>query len=136
MTDKKLAPATLTTIYRNLAMILRSAVSDRILAQRPCYKIKLRNIPPKTLQAFTPEEVGRLLDYYAVLASAFATGMRQGEVLGLSLPHLRLLARGLSVEQQARVTPGIGLKLTSELETKSNRRVLPLPKVTMTPQLR
>lgn len=62
LTDKKLAPATLTTVYRILAMILRSAVYDRILAESPCYKIKIPRIPPKTLQAFTPVEVWRLLD--------------------------------------------------------------------------
>ena len=137
LTDKKLAPATLTTVYRILAMILRSAVYDRVLAESPCYKIKLPSIPPKTLQAFTPEEVGRLLDTaidrdYAVLALGVATGMRQGEVLGLRLPHLRLLARELSVEQQARFTPGIGLGITSELKTKSSRRVLPLPDFAVT----
>jgi integrase len=132
LSEKNLAPATLTTIYRILAMILRSAVYDRILAESPCYKIKLPSVGPKTLQAFSPEEVGRLLDTaqdrdYAILALGVATGMRQGEVLGLRLPHLRLLARELSVEQQARVTPGIGLEITTELKTKSSRRVLPLP---------
>jgi integrase len=137
LTDKKLAPATLTTVYRILAMILRSAVYDRILAESPCYKIKLPSIPPKTLQALAPDEVGRLLDTaidrdYAVLALGVATGMRQGEVLGLRLPHLRLLARELSVEQQARFTPGIGLEITSELKTKSSRRILPLPDFAVT----
>lgn len=129
---KKLAPATLTTVYRILAMILRSAVYDRVLAESPCYRIKLPSRPPKTLQAFTPDEVGRLLDTaidrnYSVLALGVATGMRQGEVLGLRLPHLRLLARELSVEQQCRITPGVGIEITSELKTKSSRRVLPLP---------
>ena len=62
-----------------------------------------------------------------MLALGVGTGMRQGEVLGLTLPHLRLLARELSVEQQCRVVPGGPPEITDELKTESSRRVLPLP---------
>lgn len=132
LTHKQLATATVVTIYRILAMILRSAVHDRLLAASPCYKIKLPGMPPRQLQALTAEQVGALLEHtpprdYAVLALAVGTGMRQGEVLGLTLPHLRLLARELSVEQQCRVVPGGPPEITSELKTAASRRLLPLP---------
>jgi hypothetical protein len=40
LTRTHLATATVVTIYRILAMILRSAVHDRLLAGSPCYKTK------------------------------------------------------------------------------------------------
>jgi integrase len=131
LTHKQLATATVVTIYRILAMILRSAVHDRLLVASPCYKTKLPGIPTRRLQAFTADEVGALLDHtpsrdYAVLALGVGTGMRQGEVLGLTMPHLRLLARELSVEQQCRVVPGGPPEITPELKTAASRRVLPL----------
>jgi integrase len=137
LTRKQLATATVVTIYRVLAMILRSAVHDRLLAASPCYKIKLPGMPPRRLQALTAEQVGALLEQapprdYAVLALGVGTGMRQGEVLGLTLPHLRLLARELSVEQQCRVVPGGPPEITAELKTAASRRVLPLPRFVVT----
>lgn len=99
LTHKQLATATVVTIYRILAMILRCAVHDRLLVASPGYKIKLPGTPPRRLQAFTADEVGALLEHapprdYAVLA--LGVRMRQGEVLSLTMPHLRLLARELS----------------------------------------
>ena len=131
LTHKRLATATVVTIYRILAMILRSAVHDRLLAASPCYKIELPGMPPRRLQALLPSSRraarARPPRGYAVLALAVGTGMRQGEVLGLTLPHLRLLARELSVEQQCRVVPGGPPEITSQLKTAASRRVLPLP---------
>lgn len=132
LTQKQLATATVVTIYRILAMILRSAVHDRLLVASPCYKIKLPGMPPARLQALTAEQVGDLLEHatqrdYAVLALGVGTGMRQGEALGLTLPHLRLLARELSVEKQCRIVAGGPPEITDELKTASSRRVLPLP---------
>jgi integrase len=137
LTHKQLATATVVTIYRVLAMILRSAVHDRLLAASPCYKIKLPGMPPRRLQALTAEQVGDLLEHapprdYAALALGVGTGMRQGEVLALTLPHLRLLARELSVEQQCRGVPGGPPEITAELKTAASRRVLPLPQFVVT----
>lgn len=130
--QNKLASATLLTIYRILAMVLRPAVHDRLLAASPHYKIKLPAGPPRRLQALTAEQVRDLLEHaserdYAVLAPGGGTGMRQGEVLGLTVPHLRRLARELLVEQQCRVVPGGPPEITDELKSASSRRVLPLP---------
>ncbi len=63
LTHKQLATATVVTIYRILAMILRSAVHDGLFVASPCYKIKLPGMPPRRLQAFTADEVGALLGH-------------------------------------------------------------------------
>ena len=137
LTKKQLATATVVTIYRVLAMILRSAVYDRLLAASPatrsscreCRHVGCKRSPPSRSvpcsstcrHATTPSS-----------RSASAPGMRQGEVLGLTLPHLRLLARELSVEQQCRVVPGGPKEITPELKTQASRRVLPLPQFVVT----
>jgi hypothetical protein len=54
LTRKQLATATVVTIYRVLAMILRSAVHDRLLAASPCYKIKLPGMPRSSCRGCRP----------------------------------------------------------------------------------
>ncbi len=56
LNHKQLATATVVTIYRILAMILRSAVHDRLLVASPCHKIRLPSMPPRRLQVFTADE--------------------------------------------------------------------------------
>jgi integrase len=99
LVDKGLAASTVKHCYNVLSMILRSACYDQVLHASPCYKIKLPEIPGRTLPLLTPEQVHGLLSAApdcdrAVLATAVGTGMRQGE-------HLNLLRRELAVEQQA-----------------------------------
>lgn len=88
LVDRGLAPTTVRSIYNVLAMVLRSAVYDRLLAVSPCYRIKVPASTRSTLQVFTPEQVHQLLEAAwdcdrAVLATAVGTGLRQGDTLGL-----------------------------------------------------
>jgi integrase len=130
--SKDLAPRTVRQVYAVLAMMLRSAVYDRLLVNTPCYKINLPSLPPANLALLSPDQVNALLrtarpDHHAVLALAVATGMRQGELLGVRLPAVNFLRRELSVETQAK-TPGRGAPIVTErLKTPASRRLLPLP---------
>lgn len=132
LTAKGLAPSTVEAIYNLLAMILRSATYDRLLATSPCFRIKLPPRPPRRLAAFTPDEVRLLLEevrpaYRAVLATAVGTGMRQGELLGLRVSRVNFLRRELAVEEQC-LTPTRGAPyLTTRLKTPASRRRVPLP---------
>jgi integrase len=130
--NKGLGPRTVRQIYALLAMMLRSAVYDRLLPNTPCYKINLPAIPPSRLAILTPEQVNGLLheakpEHLAVLALAVGTGMRQGELLGVRLRAVNFLRRELWVEAQAK-TPGRGAPvITEKLKTPASRRLLPLP---------
>jgi integrase len=132
LVEKGLAPSTVRHCYLIVAMLMRSACYDRLLNASPCYKIKLPPVSGRTLAVLTPEQVHQLLAATpdcdrAVLATAVGTGMRQGETLGLRLPHLNLLRRQLAVEEQA-MTPHGGLPyITTDLKTPASRRVIPLP---------
>lgn len=130
---KGLAPRTVRHIYALLAMLLRSAVYDRLLTTTPCYKISLPAIPPSKLSILTPEQVTALLyearpDHHAVLALGVGTGMRQGELLGVRLRAVNFLRRELWVEAQAKTPAGGGAPVISDrLKTPASRRLLPLP---------
>jgi integrase len=130
---KGLAPATVRGIYNQLRTICRSAVHDRVLTASPCFKIPLPPLPPKKLAFLTPEQVEALLSHavgahYAILATGVGTGLRQGELLGLTVDNLDLDAGLLTVAQQL-ITPAKGgaPRLTPELKTPAAYRVLPLP---------
>lgn len=106
LVEKGLAASTVKHCYNVVAMIMRSACYDQVLNASPCYKIKLPEIPGRTLPVFTPQQVRELLeaapDYdRGVLATAVGTGMRQGETLGVRMLHLNMLKRELAVEEQA-----------------------------------
>jgi len=137
LSAKGLAPTTVESTYTVLAMVLRAATYDRLIAASPCFKIKLPPIPARGLTVFTPDEIGTILgtaklQHRAVLATAIGTGMRQGELLGLRLASVNLLRRELAVEQQCLTPAGAGMPyLTDTLKTAASRRVIPLPRFTV-----
>lgn len=103
---KGLAPATVRGIYNQLRTIFRSVVHDRVLVASPCYKITLPTLPSKKLAFLSPGQVEDLLAHatardYAVLATAVGTGLRQGELLGLTLEALDLDRGELTVQRGA-----------------------------------
>jgi integrase len=137
LSAKGLAPTTVESTYTVLAMVLRSATYDRLIPASPCFKIKLPLIPARGLTVFTPDQITGLLaaakpQHRAVLACAIGTGMPQGELVGLQLPHVNLLRGELAVETQCLTPAGGGMPyLTDGLKTMASRRVLPLPRFTV-----
>ena len=130
---KGLSPATVRGIYNQLRTIFRSAVHDRVLVASPCYKINLPKPPPKKLAFLSPAQVEALLGAatvrdYPILATAVGTGLRQGELLGLTVDALDLDRGHLTVERQLATPPRAGMpQLTAELKTPAAHRVVPLP---------
>jgi integrase len=131
--EKNLKPATVRGIYNQLRTICRSAVHDRQLVASPCYKISMPKVPPKKLAFFTPDQVDALLANatardYAVLATAVGTGLRQGELLGLTRAAVDLDRAELTVALQMMTPVTKGMPhLTGDLKTAAAYRVLPLP---------
>lgn len=84
------APATAHARYHTLAIVLRAAVTDRVLVRTPAVKIQLPELPANhTLTPISTETVLALADaieprYRALVIVAAGTGMRRGELLGLT----------------------------------------------------
>ena len=57
LVDKGLAASTVKHCYDVLSMIMRSACYDQVLHTSLCYKIKLPEIPGRTLPLLTPDQV-------------------------------------------------------------------------------
>jgi len=130
---KALAPATVGTLHSILSSIFKAALRDRRIMANPCEGTKLPQVeraqvvPPTTAQVEVlrqamPEELRALVTFTA------GTGMRQGEVLGLTVDRLDMLRRTVTVDRQLVTRPG---KVTEfgPPKTKASNRTIPLPQV-------
>jgi len=127
----KLAPGTVEVVYRYFAAILRAAVEDRIIAVSPCRGIRLPKIEKIRVEPLETDEVVALADavddrYRALVVLAAGTGMRQGEVFGLTLPRLDLLRRVVKVQQQLITIQG-RVPYLGPPKTEASVRTIPLP---------
>lgn len=141
--SKKLSPSTVEVVYGRVVSVFRAAVRDRIVVASPCVDVKLPRSSgrldnvmstPQVLalaDAFTPDHLrkrnvhGR---YRALVLVGAGTGLRPGELFGLTLSAVNFLRRTLSVERQiVRVTGGV--ELTDMLKTDKSRRTVPLAQV-------
>ena len=128
-----LAPGTVEVIYRYLAAVFRAAVEDRVIATSPCRGVKLPRAEKIRLEPLTTDQVLALVDamddrYAAMVVTAAGTGLRQGEVFGLTVPRLDLLRRQLRVEQQLISLQGRPPFLAPP-KTAASTRTVPLPDV-------
>jgi integrase len=130
-----LAPATVGLVYNVVATVFRAAVRDRKLAETPCIGIRLPEVEKPRVAPLTTAQVDALADAMpaelrALVVVAAGTGMRQGEILGLTRDRLRLLGRNpeVVVDRQL-VTQAGGLTSFGPTKTRASNRTIPLPRV-------
>ncbi|HXN60017.1 MAG TPA: tyrosine-type recombinase/integrase [Acidimicrobiales bacterium] len=132
MTDK-LAPATVELVYRYVVAIFRAAVADKVIAENPCVAIKLPRIEQGRVVPLETDKVLGLIAaieprYRAAMVLAAGTGLRQGEVFGLTVDRVDFLRRSLTVDRQLVLAKGQGPVLAPP-KTKASYRDVPLPQV-------
>lgn len=96
-------------MHQKLSQIMNQAVNDELIAKNPCAPISIPRPKPKERRSLSVGEAQRLnavllglpvsAPRCAVLL-ALHTGMRRGEVLGLTWQHVHLGKRKLYVAQQ------------------------------------
>jgi integrase len=118
--DKGLAPGTVANCLSILRRVVRVALRDRVLKQPPpafqqrgksivgianevfrSHGISARKNPPRRRSPWTSEEAERLLELaethepsiFEVCATAYYTGARKGEILGLRRDRINLVDR-------------------------------------------
>lgn len=121
----EVATTTLHTAFAVLRIILNAAVDDELIVANPCTRVKLPKIEHRDVVIFEADQVLALADsiqprYRLAVILAAGSGLRQGEVLGLTKKRVEFLRRRLLVRQQMQNGALV------EVKTDSGRRVVPL----------
>ena len=128
-----LSPATVSVIYRHLSAVFKAAVGDRRIATSPCAGISVPKPKKPKIVPVSTDAVQRLAAvisprYSAAVVLAAGTGLRQGEVFGLTVDRIDFLRRSLTVDRQLVLLVGRPPQFGPP-KTDSSVRVIPLPKV-------
>jgi len=129
-----LAPATVEVVHAYLSAILNAAVADGVIARNHA---SLLALPRKANKQILPPSTDQVLALIATVPERYrglvvftaGTGLRQGEVFGVTVPRLDLLRRNVEVCQQVTLLAGSPPKLTPMLKTDASYRTVPLPQV-------
>lgn len=127
-----LAPSTIAVVYGRVAAVLRAAVRDRIISISPCIDIRLpKAAAAAALDVLTTDQVQALAAsvpgrYAAVILTGAGTGLRPGELFGLTLDQIDFLHRTVRVTQQLVRVRGEGVRV-GPLKTQGSYRDVPLP---------
>jgi integrase len=129
-----LSPRSVEQTYHYFRSAMRAAVADRMIPVSPCVGIKLPKPEPLPVNPLTVEQVETIADavperYRAAVVLAAATGLRQGEVFGLTIDRVDFLRRTLVVDQQ--LVTATGSVALGPLKTRASYRTIPLPDVAL-----
>lgn len=131
-TSDDLAPATVELVYRYVVAIFRAAVADRLIARTPCVGVRLPKVERAPIVPLAVETVKALIDaiddrYRATVVLAASTGLRQGEIFGLTGDRVDFLRRTLTVDRQLALSKGQG-PILAPPKTAASYRTVPLPR--------
>lgn len=127
------APSTVEVTYSYVSTVFKAAVASRRIAATPCVGIKLPEKVATKVVPLTVDEVFAIADemperYRAMVILAAGTGMRQGEVFGLTLDRVKFLERKVIVDRQLRDVVD-GKPVFGPPKTPTSDREIPLPSV-------
>lgn len=116
-------------IYEVAARVFDAAVEDRIISASPCRRITLPKGDGDEVVPPTVEEVAALrsaLDprWQAIVVALAGSGLRIGELLGLSVSDVDFLRRTIRVERQRLQTGEL-----ATVKSKTSRRTVPVGQV-------
>lgn len=128
---EKLAPATVEVVYGRVVAVFRSAVRDRIITSTPCVDVALPSKPPASmLEVLSGDQVAAMAAavptrYRALIIAGADTGLRPGELFGLTVDRVDFLRRVIRVDRQLVRARGQGVAL-GPLKTQASYRTVPL----------
>ena len=130
---KPLAPATVGVIHGVVSGIFRSAIRDRRIMANPCEGTRLPRVERRRIMPLTTAQVETLREHLpddlkALVTFAAGTGMRQGEIFGLTRNRLRLLGTNPVVVVDRQLLTRLN-RVTEfgPLKTRASYRTIPLP---------
>lgn len=122
-----LAPATVKLTYVYTVAIFKAAVADRLIPVSPCFDMKLPEITDEAVIPLTVEQVRHIAEtisprYQGMVWLAAATGMRGGELRGLTVDRLTLTDT-LSIRVDRQLTNHRPLTLAKPKTPSSTRTI-------------
>jgi len=124
----ELAPSTVEVIYGRVVAVFRAAVRDRIVTTSPCVDIRKPAKPPASmLEVLSRDQVFALAEamperYRALVLAGAGTGLRPGELFGLTVDRVDFLRRSVRVDRQLARVRGKGVALAPPKTPASYRR--------------
>ncbi|MEE8602209.1 tyrosine-type recombinase/integrase [Euzebya tangerina] len=134
--SEQLAPSTVAVIHGITFSIFKSAVRDQKIRSNPCDGTRLPEVVKKPVEPLTVAQVEAVRDampehYRAAVTLAATTGLRIGEVFGLTMDRLDLGPDPvLTVDRQLAKVAGEPPFLGPP-KRKASRREIPLPRTTV-----
>lgn len=125
---KKYSRSTVASLHR----VIKAALNRAPIKQNPAKLVNPPKIPKPKMRVWSEDEVTQFLEVaksnrlYIAFLLALTTGMRRGEILGLSWENIDFKNRTIYVEQSLTMLGEI-----QELKSDSARRPISLPKTTV-----
>lgn len=131
LTAGKPGPSTVAKAYRLLHAILATAAADELIVKNPCVIDGAAVERAAERQVITVAQVWELADiveprYRALVLLAAFTGLRRGELLGLTRARVDLLHKTVTVAEQRQQLRD-GTVVVGPPKTDAGRRTLSLP---------
>ena len=118
-------------IYRTIRAALGQAVEDEILRKNPAIGVKLPKIESKRIKHYSREQVKKLYSavkddifFYTVLKLTLSTGLRRGEVLGLSWDDIDFDNMIIYIRRQVTKTEEYGTTFKDGLKNLGSQRTV------------
>lgn len=129
----EMSPKTVRNVHGLLYVAMDAAVNARLIRRNPCSKTKMPEAVDKEMMFLTEPEAARLVaalpeEHRALVVTALGTGMRWGEIIGLRVGRVDILARKLTVLET--VTDMVGAEdgfVTGTPKTRASQRTITLP---------
>ena len=126
-----LAPLTVAVTMQTFRSVLRAAVEDRVIASSPANGVKLPSVERDETLPMTREQVATMTDAVperlrAAVIVAASTGLRNGELFGLTVDRVDFMRRTVRVDRQL-VTLPCAEPTWGPPKTTASSRTIPVP---------
>ena len=124
-----LSARTVKYIYQTIHSALEQAVKERVLLLNPAKHVELPKQEKKEMRPFTKEELSVFFEaceenrHFIIFFLAVATGMRRGEVFGLTWDNVNFETGTIEIKKQLIRSKDHGFVL-KDLKTKKSKRAL------------
>jgi len=130
--ESGLAPKTVHLVHGTLRLALKHAVRWELIPRNPVEQVEPPRVERPEITVLTREQVGLLLEavrqtrFYIPVLLAVSTGLRRGEVFGLTWDAVDLEARVVKV-QRSMIRARDGEPVWGPTKTQRSQRVVTLP---------